>query len=146
MNNFDFDWKLVYLLPSMIIKDVKLRVFQYKIQKNILFVNKMLFKLWKLESPLRSKAGDQAYIHLFYKYQKTYILWRQLQEYFSTGLDLPSILPHSAIFRFLDDDLEHNLLLKHILLILFRMEGKVGKKTPLPLLPVFPCIFYKRKN
>ena len=141
MNNFDFDWKLVYLLPRMIIKDVKLRAFQYKIQKNILFVNKMLFKLWKLESPLCSKAGDQTYIHLFYKYRKTYILWRQLQEHFSTGLDLPSILPHNAIFGFLDDVLEHKLLLKHILLILFRMEGKGGKKPPPPPPTSFPLYF-----
>ena len=78
----------------------------------------MLFKLRKVESPLYSfrKAEDEFYIHLFYRCRKTSILWRQLQQFFSTALDLPSISPQSAILGFLDDALEHKLLLNHILL------------------------------
>ena len=106
-NNFDFDWKSVYLLPRMVTVDTKLRVFQYETLNNILFVNKMLFKLRKVESPLCSfcKAEDEIYIHLFYRCRKTSILWRQPQEFFSTALDLPSILPQSGILGLLDDDL-----------------------------------------
>ena len=61
-NKFDFDWKLIYLLPRMITVDTKLRVFQYKILNNILLVNKMLFKFRKVESPLCSfcKAEDET--------------------------------------------------------------------------------------
>ena len=116
-NNFDFDWKSIYLLP--LISFYQLRVFQYKILSNILFVNKMIFKLRKVESPLCSfcKAEDETYIHLFYRCTKTSILWRQLQEFFSTALDLPNILPQTAILGFLNDALEHKLLLNHILLI-----------------------------
>ena len=104
-NNFDFDWKLVYLLPRIVTVDTKLRFFQYKILSNILFVNKMLFKLRKVESQLCSfwKAEDEIYIHLFYRSRKTSILWRQLQEFFSTALGLPIISPQSAILGFLDD-------------------------------------------
>ena len=51
-NNFDFDWKSIYLLLRMVTVDTKLRVFQYKIRNNICFVNEMLFKLRKVESPL----------------------------------------------------------------------------------------------
>ena len=118
-NKFDFDWKLIYLLPRMVTVDTKLRVFQYKILNNILFVNKMLFKFRKVESPLCSfcKAEDETYIHLFYRCTKTSILWRQLQGFFSTALDLPNILPQSAILGFLNDALQHKLLLNHILLI-----------------------------
>ena len=54
---------------------------------------------------------------LFYRCRKTSILWRQLQELFSTALDLPSISPQSAIFGFLGDALEHKLLINHLLLI-----------------------------
>ena len=39
-NNFDFDWTSIYLLPRMVNVDTKLRVFQYKILNNILFVKK----------------------------------------------------------------------------------------------------------
>ena len=122
-NKFDFDLKSVYLLPSMVTVDTKLRVCQYKILNKILFTNKMLFKLKKVESLLWfncdsfCKAADETYIHLFRRCRKTSILWRQLQEFFNTALDLPSISPQSTIFGFLDDALEHKLLLNLILLI-----------------------------
>ena len=49
--------------------------------------------------------------------EKTSNLRRQLQEFFSAALNLPSISPQSAIFGFLGDSLGHKLLLNHILLI-----------------------------
>ena len=65
-NKFDlkFDWKLIHFLPRMVTIDTKLRIFQYKILNHILFVNKMLFKFRKVESPLCSfcKAEDETYI------------------------------------------------------------------------------------
>ena len=59
-----FDWKLIHLLPRMVTIDTKLRIFQCKILNNILFVNKMLFKFRKVESPLCffCKAEDETYI------------------------------------------------------------------------------------
>ena len=44
-------------------------------------------------------------------------MWRQLQEFFSNALDLPTISPQSAILGSLDDALEHKLYLNHILQI-----------------------------
>ena len=71
----------------------KIKSFQYKILNNIIFVNKMLFKSRKVESPMCSfcKSEDETYIHLFYRCRKTSISWRQLQKFFSTALDFPSI-------------------------------------------------------
>ena len=57
--NFDFDWKLIYLLLRMVTVDTKLKVFQQKIINNIFFVNKMFFKLRKVESPLCSFYKDE---------------------------------------------------------------------------------------
>ena len=92
-NNFDFDWKLIYLLPHMVTADTTFLVFQHKILKNIFFVNKMLSKLRKVESPLCSfKDEDESYIHLFYRSWKTSILWRQLQEFFTKIRDLKANL------------------------------------------------------
>ena len=97
----------------------KLRVFQQNILNNILFLNKLLFRLKKVESLLRSfcKPEDKSYIDLFYRCRETSIICRQTQEFLSTTLYLPSILSQSAIFRFLDDASEHKLLLKCILRI-----------------------------
>ena len=132
-NKFDFNWKLIYLLPHMVTVNTKLRVFRYKILSSILFVNKMLFKFRKVESPLCSfcKAEDETYIHLFYRCRKTFILWRQLQEIFSTALDFPSISPHSAIFGFLDDAIEHKLLINYILLIFKNYSYKARENKDL---------------
>ena len=61
---------------TMVTVHIKLRVFQYKILSNIIFVNNMLFKFRKVESQLCSffKAEDGTYMHLFYMYRKTSIL------------------------------------------------------------------------
>ena len=68
-------------------------------------------------------------IQIFEKYRKP-ISQMRYEEFFSnidfewksivlvsTGLDFPSISPRSAIFGFLDDVLEHKLLLNHISII-----------------------------
>ena len=117
----------------MVTIDTKLRVFQYKILNNIIFVNKILFKLKKVKLPLRSfcKAKDETYIRLLYRCRKTSILWRQLKEFFSNALNLSSIWPQSAIFGFLDDTLEHKLLLNHILLIFKNYIYKAREKKAL---------------
>ena len=96
-SNIDFDWKSMYLLSHIIIVDTKLKVFQYKMLNGFLIVNKILLKLEKLESLLCSfcKAEDETYT-VFYRCKKTSILWRQLKEFFSTGLDRPSISPQSV--------------------------------------------------
>ena len=39
-NKFVLDWKSIYLSPRLVTVDTKLRVFQYKILNNILFVKK----------------------------------------------------------------------------------------------------------
>ena len=128
-NEFYFDWKSIYLSPRMVTVDTKLRAFQYKMLNNILFVNKMLFKFRKVESLLCSfcKAKDKTYIHLFCRCRKTSILWRQLQEIFSTAVDLSIILSQSSIFGFLDDALVHKLLLNHLILIFKNYLYKVNK-------------------
>ena len=77
-NNFDFDWESTYLLQHMVTADIKLKIFQYNILKNIISVNKMLFKLRKVDSLLCSfcRAEDETHIHLFYRCKRTSILWR----------------------------------------------------------------------
>ena len=95
------------------------------------FVIKVVFKLRKAESALCSfcKAEDETYIDLFYRCRKTSILCRQHHEFFITALDLPSILPPSNIFSFLDDALEHTLLLNHILVIFKNQKLQKLQKT-----------------
>ena len=43
--NLQVEWKKIYLLPSKVSNDTNLRMFQYKILNNILYLNKQLFVL-----------------------------------------------------------------------------------------------------
>ena len=41
--NSNLDWKTIYLLPRIATVDTTIRVFQYKLLNNVLFLNKMLY-------------------------------------------------------------------------------------------------------
>ena len=40
----DFNWKLIYRIPRIAILETKVRIFQYKLLKNVLYLNKKLFQ------------------------------------------------------------------------------------------------------
>ena len=63
----EFNWEKIYFLICNITLDTKVRVFQYKVLHNILYVNKMLFKFGKVISPRCSfcKLHDKTIMYLF---------------------------------------------------------------------------------
>ena len=52
--NLQVEWKKIYLLPRKVSNDTNLRMFQYKILNNILYLNKQLFLFNKKETKLCS--------------------------------------------------------------------------------------------
>ena len=63
----EFNWEKIYFLICNITLDTKVRVLQYKVLHNILYVNKMLFKFGKVISPRCSfcKLHDKTIMYLF---------------------------------------------------------------------------------
>ena len=59
--------KKIYMLSSKCAIDTRTRVFQYKILNNILYLNKHLFKMKVVESPLCSlrQKENETFEHLF---------------------------------------------------------------------------------
>ena len=106
------------MLPRIVTKDSRLQVFQYKLLNNVLYLNKMLFRFGKIDSPLCSfcKMIEETPLHLFYNCIKTKLLWDQLKDFTSTETSFPSLTPQSAILGHmnLSDDY---LLINHIILI-----------------------------
>ena len=51
-SNFKLDWKSIYLLPRHVTLNTNLRMFQYKLLNNVLYLNNMLFRFKKVDSPL----------------------------------------------------------------------------------------------
>ena len=98
--NSNLDWKTIYMLPRIVTKDSRLQVFQYKLLNNVLYLNKMLFKFEKIDSPLCPfcKMIEETPLHLFYNCIKTKLLWDQLKDFISNEtLSFPSLTPQSAI-------------------------------------------------
>ena len=98
--NSNLDWKTIYMLLRIVTKDSRLQVFQYQLLNNVLYLNKMLFKFGKIDSPLCPfcKIIEETPVHLFYKCIKTKLLWDQLKDFISNEtLSFPSLTPQSAI-------------------------------------------------
>ena len=116
--NSNLDWKTVYMLPRIVTEDSKLWLFQYRLSRNVLYLNEMLFRFGKIDSPLCSfcKITDETSLHLFYNCTKTKLLRNQLEEFMSNKtLSIPFLMPQSAMQGHIDfsDDC---LLINHLLL------------------------------
>ena len=118
--NSNLDWKTIYMLPRIVTKDSRLQVFQYKLLNNVLYLNKMLFRFGKIDSPLCSfckMIEEERKKHLFYNCIKRKLLWDQLKEFISNEtLSFPSLTPQSAILGHIDLSDDY-LFINHIILI-----------------------------
>ena len=100
----NLNWKEIYILPRKVSVDTNLRMFQYKILNNILFLNKLLFKFEKVRSPLFSycNSADETPVHIFYTCNITKRLWNKLTYFVSRYLYIPETTPQSALLGFLN--------------------------------------------
>ena len=76
----NLDWRKIYLLSCKTTIKTKLHVFQHKILNNIL--NKMLFRIGKVKSPLCSfcKSSEETSLHLFSRCSLLQNIWSQTQK------------------------------------------------------------------
>ena len=75
---------LWWLLPTLLVpvtSDANLRIFQYKLLRNIGYFNSIFFKFGKVISSFCSirMQGPETIIHLFHTCTETNILWYQLR-------------------------------------------------------------------
>ena len=117
-SNFKPDWKSIYLLPRRVTLDTNLRMFQYKLLNNVLYLNNMLFRFKKVDSPLCSYCNEEEEtpLHLFHSCLKTKQLWNRLRQYFSQFINIPLSTPQSSILGIFDNN-QHSELINHLLLI-----------------------------
>ena len=132
MRNLTLEGKITIFKTSAISKIIHLRMFQYKILNNILFLNKLLFKFKKVPSPLCSfcNSADETPLHIFYTCNITKRLWNELQYFVSRYLYIPEITPQSALFGFFNNgNQQQNFLLINHLLLLFKYYFAYAKRT-----------------
>ena len=110
---------MIYTLPRTITRDSTLRIFQYKLINNVLYLNKSLFRFGIVTDSLCSfcKVFDESPLHLFHDCTFTQTLWNQLRNYLCENIVIPPLTSQSAIFGFTDTKIDNYLILNHLLLI-----------------------------
>ena len=109
----------MYLLPRRVTLDTNLRMFQYELLNNVLYLNNMLFMFKKVDSPLCSyfNEEEETPLHLFHSCLKTKQLWKKLTQYFPKFINIPHYSPQSSILGIFDNN-QHSELINHLLLSL----------------------------
>ena len=98
--NLQVEWKEIYRLLRKISIDTNLRMFQYKILNNILYLNKQLFIFNKKDTKLCSycRLQDKTTNHISVECTFTIKLWSDLRHYCQYSFDLPILNPQCALF------------------------------------------------
>ena len=115
----DLDWASIYMIPQMVTVESKLRIFQYKVLNNILYLNDRLYKMGIVQTPLCSlcKQEKETVIHLLCQCHVTRQLWCSLSGWLQGVLRLPPLEPVTAILGSWDLEHEANVLLNHLMLL-----------------------------
>ena len=117
--NFKPNWKSIYSLPRRLTLVTNLRIFQYKLLNNALYLNNILFRFKKVDSSLCRYCNEEreTLLRLFYSCLKTKQLWNKLRQYLSQFINIPHSTPQISIVEIFENN-QHSILINHLLLIL----------------------------
>ena len=90
------------LMPRRVTMDTNLRIFQYTISNNVLYLNEKLFRFKIFTSPLSSfcNCEDETPIHFSCSCNQTKSLSSKFQELLNSEILLPKSTPLRAFFFF----------------------------------------------
>ena len=125
------DWPKIYPLKGKCSIDSKIRVFQFKILNNALYLNKCLFQSKLAKGLFCSMCGaeDETVSHLFAECSYSTKLWEELQNTLASKLSLPNVSPQNVILGIIDCQtsfvtIDHLLLLYKRYIYICRMGAK----------------------
>ena len=112
------DWKRNYTLAEKVTIDTRMRIFQYKILNNILYLNRQLFRMKLVDSPFCSLRGHcvKTVTHLFLSCTVSQELWDEIIEWSRSCMLLPK-LTEQIIYLGWFQDSSYNILINHIILL-----------------------------
>ena len=122
--NFDYydcNWKSIYRIPRTATLETKIRIFEYKLLNNVLYLNKKLFQFGIVSQSKCSfcELYDETPHHIFFECTYAQNLWNHLQLHLSEKVAWTILNPQTAIFGF-TDVLDHNYLLVNHLRLTFK--------------------------
>ena len=103
--HLNFDWKLIYLLPRILTKNISLRDFQYKVLNNVLYLNHKLFQFKVSTTSLCSYCNehDETVQHIFSTCNEVIPLGTELKLYFVNNIKLIANMStdfHFGLYRY----------------------------------------------
>ena len=134
LNLSEIDWEKVYLIPLKVTIETSLRVFQYKILNNILYLNNRLYKSGFADNPLCSLCTKEPETikHLFCYCIYTQKLWKLLRRWLGASVVLPALTAEAAIIGKWDAEHSNSLLVNHVTL-LFKRFLYINRTTSVKL-------------
>ena len=113
----DFDGTKIYNLPRKTTVGTLLRVFQYKILNNALYLNEKVFLFGLVDSGKSSfcLVSNETPINIFSECPIVKELWNFLCDVFKDYVSLPNLSPQGATLGF-TSNIENSILINHIVL------------------------------
>ena len=115
------EWRNIYILTAKVTVCTSLRIFQYKILNNILYLNARLFKRHMVDSGLCSvcNSAEESVLHLFLECRISSALWVQVQSWYTGVITLPDLSPKIVYFGINSGTFE-NLVLNNRIILLYK--------------------------
>ena len=123
------------MIPRLATIESSMRVFQYQLLNNALYLNANLCKMKIIESPLCTfcHEHDETPVHFLVECPVTTMLWSQYKEWLRGYITLPTLTPQSALIGFLKDVCRGDYALSNHILLIFKRtiyELRLSKAKP----------------
>ena len=111
-------WRSVYLLSARASIESKIRIFQYKILNNVLYLSQRLSDMNIVGSSLCSqcKKEPETIPHLFLNCTFSQKFWSNTQKWCSPIFKLPNLSEKTVFLGYLNEE-TNNILINHIILL-----------------------------
>ena len=99
-----------------------LRLFQYKILNNILFLNDKLHKMNTVNSPRCTFCDTEieTIVHFFVIVKKPRELWNEFAKWLADAIGLPDLNLQNALIGLCDNHLDKRTILMNHLILIFK--------------------------
>ena len=90
-DDYGFNWKVINRIPCIAKLETNIRIFQYKLLNNILYLKKKLFQFGIISQSKSSfrELYDETPQHFFYECPYAQNVWNQLRLYLPEKVALP---------------------------------------------------------
>ena len=125
------EWKNIYTLAGKATIDMRMRIFQYKILNNILYLNRQLYYMKIVNCPMCSLCGQNAetVTHQFFSCIESHKLWTEIRNWSTSCIILPE-LTEKIIFLGWFEDHPHDTLINHTILLFSNLYAKTEDLNP----------------